>query len=89
MSTPAEHEALLTLQQLAEACHVELTWVREVYDYGLLGEGRLHSEAQSHTISVAAAMYGRVALIRRLHQVQGVNFAGIAIILELLEPETP
>jgi hypothetical protein len=71
----------VTLDAMAEAYAVEEAWVREVYAFGLLGPG----EPVGRTVAVSARMLDRVALIRRLHVVQGVNLAGIAIILDLME----
>jgi hypothetical protein len=70
-------ERYVTLQDVAATFEIELTWVREVYDSGLLGAG----EPVGDTIAIASRLLDRVAAIRRLNRVQGVNLAGIAIIL--------
>ena len=70
-------ERYVTLQDVAATFEIELTWVREVYDSGLLGPG----EPVGDTIAIASRLLDRVAAIRRLNRVQGVNLAGIAIIL--------
>jgi hypothetical protein len=76
-------ELYLTLAGVAERCTVRLEWIEELYEYGLLGEG----ERVGDEIAIAAALLDRVARIRRLHEGQGVNLPGIAIILDLLEGE--
>ena len=74
-------ERFITLAGVAEIYTLQRGWLDEVYDYGLLGEG----ERVGGEIAIAAALLDRVALIRRLHERQGVNLPGIAIILDLLE----
>jgi hypothetical protein len=74
-------ERYLTLQDVAESFEIELAWVQEVYEFGLLGEG----ERVGGAVAIASRLLDRVAAIRRLNRVQGVNLAGIALILQ----ETP
>jgi hypothetical protein len=74
-------EMYVTLSSLADTYRVEVEWVREVYDYGLLGTG----EHVDDDIAVTAAMLDRMAEVCRLHDLLGVNLPGIAIILDLLE----
>jgi hypothetical protein len=74
-------QTYITLRSLAATYELEVSWVREVYEYGLLGSG----EAVDDDIAVVAAMLDRLAEVCRLHDRQGVNLAGIAIILDLLE----
>jgi hypothetical protein len=70
-------ERYVTLPDVAATFEVELTWVQEVYEYGLLGPG----ETVGDTIAIASRRLDRVAAIRRLNRVQGINLAGIAVIL--------
>ncbi|MHC5212335.1 MAG: chaperone modulator CbpM [Planctomycetota bacterium] len=74
-------ERWVTLEAVAEAYAVEETWLREVYAFGLLGPGERVGEG----VAVSARMLERVAVIRRLSVVQGVNLPGIAIILDMME----
>lgn len=79
--TPPVHvrgEQYLTLQDLAETFEVELTWVEEAYELGLLGAG----ETVGGTVAIASRLLDRVAAIRRLNRVQGVNLPGIVLLLE-------
>jgi hypothetical protein len=78
-------ERWITLAGLAESWDVELAWVEEVYEHGLLGPGRSVEEQ----LAVPEPMHDRLATIRRLALVHGVNLAGIAIILDLMEPDAP
>ena len=70
-------EHYVTLPDVAATFEVELTWVQEDYDFGLLGPG----EPVDDTIAIASRLLDRVAAIPRLNRVQGVNLAGIAVIL--------
>lgn len=70
----------VTLSEAAECYHVETRWVEEVYEYGLLGTG----ESVEQDIAIPTEMLDRLADIQRLHNQQGVNLPGIAIILDLL-----
>jgi hypothetical protein len=78
-------ERYLTLAAIAEAYAVEESWLHEVYALGLLGPG----EELEQGIAVSARMLERVAVIRRLSVVQGVNLPGIAIILDLMQEPAP
>jgi len=81
-------EPYLTLSGVAEMYSLELAWVREVYDYGLLGEGETLPQAGGRPgddIAIAERLLGRVATIERLHRAHGVNLPGIALILELMD----
>jgi len=71
-------ELYLTLQDVAETFEVELTWVQEAYELGLLGPG----ERVGGSVAIASRLLDRVAAIRRLNRVQGVNLPGIALILQ-------
>ena len=71
-------EVYLTLETVAECYEVEVTWVREVYDVGLLGTG----EPVEHSIAIAARMLDRLAEVRRLTLQTGVNLPGIVMLLE-------
>ncbi len=76
-------EIFITLSGVAARFTLQRTWVQEVYDFGLLGEG----EHVGDEIAIAAALLDRVAKIRRLRDQQGVNLPGIAIILDLMEEQ--
>ena len=76
-------EHYVTLQDVAESFEFELSWVQEVYEFGLLGPG----ESVGGSIAIASRLLDRVAAIRRLNRVLGVNLAGVALILH--EPEAP
>ena len=68
----------LTLETVADCYRVEVSWVEEVYELGLLGRG----ERVGDSTAVAAAMLDRLGRILRLHHQQGINLAGILRILD-------
>lgn len=71
-------ESFVTLSTVAECFHVQSTWVREVYDAGLLGRG----ETVGADLAIAAEQLDRVAMIQRLHRHYGLDLATIEIVLE-------
>ena len=60
-------ELHLTLKTVAEIYQVEVVWLREVYDRGLLGAGR---DAE-RTVCLAAARLDHVATVVRLRHLVG------------------
>jgi hypothetical protein len=66
-------EVYLTLEALADCYRVEVAWLHEVYELGLLGDG----ERVGATTVVSATMLDRTARILRLHLQQGVDLMGI------------
>ncbi len=74
-------ETWFTLEAVADCYGLEVAWVREVYEFGLLGEGA----PVEGTIAVAPRALDRVAAIRRLEIQLGANLEGIALILEAWE----
>lgn len=75
-------ETFFALTTIAECYSIDVAWVRQVYDYGLLGRG----EQVDDDVCVPAEMLDRVAVIRRLQVQAGVNLEGIAILLEKRGP---
>lgn len=71
-------ESFLTLATVAECFHVQVTWVREVYDAGLLGRG----ERVGDELAIPAAHLDRLALIQRLHRHYGLDLELIEVVLE-------
>jgi hypothetical protein len=69
-------ETWFTLETVARCYEIEVGFLEEVYEQGLLGRG----ERVGASLAVAAEMLDRVARILRLHR-QGVDVAGIALLL--------
>ena len=72
-------ETYLTLEGVAECYHCEVTWLREVYDLGLLGHGRVVHES----IVIQSLMLARVAEVIRMSVYQGVDLAIVAALLDV------
>jgi hypothetical protein len=70
-------ETYLTLEAISECYGCEVSWLREAYDYGLLGGGRLYSD----TIVLRVTLLDRVAEIVRLGRYQGLSFETIFVLL--------
>ena len=70
-------ELYVTLKTLAECYQLEVHWLHEVYDTGLLGPG----ETECGELAIAACMFDRLAQIVRLHRQVGVNLEGIVLLL--------
>ena len=70
-------ELFLPLEEVASCYQVELEFLREVYELGLIGPGEL-AEGR---IAIPARELDRVAEVLRLHFQQGVNLPGIALFL--------
>jgi chaperone modulatory protein CbpM len=69
-----------SLDDLCNACHVEVEWVAELAQHGIIEPaGRTRSEWKFSSLSVV-----RVAKAKRLERDLGLNAAGIALVLELL-----
>lgn len=71
-------ESFVTLATVAECFHVHSTWVREVYDAGLLGRG----EQVGDELAIAAVQLDRVAVVQRLHRHYGLDLATIELMIE-------
>ena len=71
-------EAYVTLSTIADCYECSETWVREVYDVGLLGTGEIRDEL---TLVRADAM-DRVARILRLSTMHGLE---LEVIVHLLD----
>ena len=70
--------AYIALDTVARCYQVEVTWVEEADELGLLGAGELVEDR----LCVEAAMLGRLARILRLHRQLGLDLMGIATMWE-------
>ncbi len=67
-------ELHLTLETVARIYRVEVVWLREVYDRGLLGSGR----PAQRTVCIAAARLDHVATVVRLRHLVGADVDALA-----------
>lgn len=76
-----DERPLVTLGELCRSCTVHAEWVIELVDEGILTPaGRQREQWRFYGSSLA-----RVRTVRRLQRDLGVNLAGAALALELLE----
>lgn len=73
-----EGELYLSLETVADIYRVEVVWLREVVDAGLLGTG-VHVDPRP---CIAAVRLDHVATIVRLHHVLGFDVEAIRLALE-------
>lgn len=71
-------ETFLTLSTVAECFHVQVTWLRDVHDAGLLGP----AERVGDELAIPTSALDRVAAIQRLHRHYGLELDVIAVVLE-------
>ena len=74
-------ESYITLEGVVDCYACELTWLRTVYQFGLLGHG---VELEGATL-IRSAMLDRVAEILRLSVYQGVDLPAIAVLIGKLD----
>lgn len=71
-------EVYLTLELAAECFEVEVAWVREVYDTGLLGRG----EATRAGLAIPAEGLDRLARVVHLARHLGVELELVGLVLD-------
>lgn len=71
----------LSLQDLCQFCHADTAWVIELVDYGVLEPSGTDVEAWHFR----GANIIRAKKARRLNIDLGINTAGVAMVLDLLE----
>lgn len=73
-----EGELYLSLETYAEIYCIEVRWLRDVYDRGLLGSG----VTSGSLVCVSVTQMDRVATIVRLHEAYGLDMDSIHLVLE-------
>lgn len=71
----------LTLTELSQFCHVQADWVVSLVDYGVLDP--LGADASDWKFTPPNVVRARKA--RRLTHDLGLNLAGVALVLDLIE----
>lgn len=72
---------MLTLAELSHACFMHAEWITELVDEGILEP--LGRDVEQWRFSGACLQ--RARRVRRLQQDLGINIAGAALVLDLLE----
>ena len=76
-----EAGALVTLEELCNACNAQADWIAELVEHGAIEPaGRTRPEWQFASLSIV-----RVAKAKRLERDLELNLAGVALALELLD----
>ncbi len=76
-----ENETRLTLRQLCDACAVRAEYIVELVDEGFIDPSGVE---KSHWCFSGVSMQ-RVQKAKRLQQDLGINLAGVALALELID----
>jgi len=71
----------LTLEELCQACREQTDWIVELVDEGILEP----SGRQVQSWRFTAISLQRARTVRRLQQDLGVNLAGAALVLDLMD----
>jgi len=71
----------LTLDELCRACSVQTEWIVELVDEGILEPG---GEDVTHWIFSGLCLH-QVRTVRRLQHDLGINIAGAALVLDLMD----
>ena len=79
-----EEEIELTLDELCQACGVDETWLMSLVEEGIL-EPQQSPQQEEVQVRFTGICIQRVRTVHRLQQDLGVNLAGAALALELLE----
>ena len=76
-----DEETLLTLDELSHVCQVRTQWIIELVDEGILEP----SDPEPTGLRFTGSCLQRVAVVRRLQNDLGINIAGAALALDLME----
>lgn len=72
-----EGESYLSLEAISQCYECETAWLREAYEFGLLGGGVVHED----TVVLHVTVLDRVAEVLRLSRYQGLGFEAIVVLL--------
>jgi hypothetical protein len=72
-----DNQTYLTLEAISECYECEVAWIREAYEFGLLGGGLTYSG----TVVLSVTVLDRVAEVVRLGRYQGMGFETISVVL--------
>lgn len=76
-----DEQSLLSIRELCGACQVQTEWIVELVDEGILEPS---GQATEHWRFSGSSLQ-RARTVRRLQQDLGVNMAGAALALDLIE----
>jgi len=75
----------LTIAELSRACCMHAEWVMELVDEGILEPHQQARHGERSRLRFSGRSLHRALVVRRLQRDLGVNLAGAALALELME----
>ncbi len=78
-----DEDCLFTLNEISNACSVRTEFIIELVDEGIVEPMELQREQQQWSFTGKSLL--RVRKARRLQHDLGINLAGIALVLDMLE----
>ena len=78
-----DEDCLFTLDEMSNACSVRTEYIIELVDEGIVEPAEMQCE--QHQWSFTGKSLLRVRKARRLQHDLGINLAGIALVLDMLE----
>lgn len=72
-----EGESYLTLEAISECYECDVRWLREAYEFGLFGRGRV----DAGRVVLRITVLDRVAEVVRLARYQGLGFEAIDVLI--------
>lgn len=79
MSWTIHGETYVSLEDISEVCHVEITWVQQVYELGILGPGE---HIESVTV-VPASFLDRAVRVRRITLQTGLDLDAAVVLFNV------
>lgn len=83
MRVRIENETYLSLESISDCYQCNAAWIREAYEFGLLGVGRRY---EGHVV-LHVKVLDRVAQVVRLGRYEGLGFEAIVVLLGTIETE--
>lgn len=75
----------LTIAELSRACCMHADWVMELVDEGILEPHQQADHGERSRLRFSGSSLRRALVVRRLQRDLGVNLAGAALALQLME----
>ena len=83
--TIIDEQNVLTLTELSHACSVQSGYIIELVDEGLITPQIMAEEHEPHCWRFTGAQMRRARMALRLQSDLGINLAGVALALQLLD----
>lgn len=80
-----DHEHPLSIAELSRACCMHAEWVMELVDAGILEPHYPPGRSERARLQFSGSSLRRALVVRRLQRDLGVNLAGAALALDLMD----